>query len=294
MPMNIQELKTNKEILDYLADIKERKIESIAMDLEGEFNLHCYGEHLCLVQIYDGEKEVIIDPIKNPGLSALTELFTSRDFLKIMYDSSSDASLVHHVLGVRITSILDLRPAVALLDYEKNSLSAILEHEFQIPPTTKKKFQQYNWMRRPLSPEAVTYAMDDVRMLFKLKDRLLEKLISRNLLDLYILKNLSIQNGPMKSLDADRYKKAKGYSRLSSGRKALFKALFTAREEIARKADKPPNTVYPNHALMDLAAARNPADYPIDRSLGKGYPEHLREQLANELETVVKTHGSRK
>ena len=29
-------------------------ITSIAMDFEGEFNLHIYGEHLCLVQIFDG------------------------------------------------------------------------------------------------------------------------------------------------------------------------------------------------------------------------------------------------
>ena len=39
----------------------EKEINKIAMDFEGEFNLHSYGERLCLIQIYDGESYFIID-----------------------------------------------------------------------------------------------------------------------------------------------------------------------------------------------------------------------------------------
>ena len=41
---------------------KENNITSIAVDFEGEFNLHIYGEHLCLVQIFDGKDFYLIDP----------------------------------------------------------------------------------------------------------------------------------------------------------------------------------------------------------------------------------------
>ena len=38
------------------------KLERIAVDFECEFNLHIYGEHLCLIQIFDGLSYYLIDP----------------------------------------------------------------------------------------------------------------------------------------------------------------------------------------------------------------------------------------
>jgi ribonuclease D len=285
--MGITKLSTNTAVREYLADLEARGVSSIALDLEGEFNLHCYGEHLCLVQLFDGTREVLIDPVADGVHSAMKELFMKRDLLKIMYDSSSDSSLVHHVLNVRITSILDLRPAVALLEYEKSSLSAVLEAEFGHVGPAKKKFQQYNWMRRPLSEEAVTYAMNDVRMLFQLKDRLLQRLSRENLLDLYILKNLYVQKGPMKSLSAERWKKAKGFSRLPTERKVLFRELFEVREETARKANRPPNSVYSNRDLMDLVCASDPASVPVADRVSRSLPEQMRKELVYALNRTI-------
>jgi ribonuclease D len=51
------------EALNKLLDNWENSgVASIAVDFEGEFNLHIYGEHLCLVQIYDGKDFYLIDP----------------------------------------------------------------------------------------------------------------------------------------------------------------------------------------------------------------------------------------
>ena len=43
---------------------KEHQVTTIAMDFEGEYNLHIYGEHLCLIQIYDRTMFYLIDPFK--------------------------------------------------------------------------------------------------------------------------------------------------------------------------------------------------------------------------------------
>lgn len=291
--MEIRKLTTNHQILTYLGELKQRKQFMISLDIEGEFNLHRYGEHLCLVQIFDGIEEVIIDPLVSDNREGLTELFTERDLLKIMYDSSSDSSLIKQVLGHRIRSILDLRPAVGLLDYPANGLSAVLAHEFNFENKQKKKFQQYNWMRRPLAPEAVNYAMNDVRMLFKLKDRLFEKLQQEKLFDLYLLKNLSVQNGTIKPMDKERWKKAKGYSKLPSERKIFFQKLFQAREEIARKADLPPNSVYLNRKMMDIAYERNPETFPLDSAIRKRMDQSLKAELLEAFSLIIKEYQNR-
>ena len=284
-------LTTNQEIWEYLNLLENSGQNIIALDIEGEFNLHCYGEHLCLVQIFDGTRDVIIDPIAHPGLTMLKELFTKRDVLKIMYDSASDAALIQHVLGVRITSILDLRPAVTLLEYSGQSLSFVLDEEFNIAPVNKKKFQRHNWMRRPIPADAIEYAMNDVRMLFQLKDRLLSKLIAENLLDRYILQNLYVQNGQIKNMHKDKHKKAKGYNKLSPNRKKLFSNLFAVRENIARAANMPPNSVFPNKMLLGLCLSGKPVLNSGNSIPGKRVPENLKKELLHNFSKILQnTH----
>ena len=122
-------------------------------------NLHCYGEHLCLIQMYDQNNKILIDPLqfekKEELILALKMVFESRDMLKITYDVSGDASLLEKLYGIKFKSVLDLRPAVQILNYEKQSLTHILHEELSIPLIAKKKFQTYNWMKRPIDPEAL-------------------------------------------------------------------------------------------------------------------------------------------
>jgi len=289
--MQIRELTTNQEISEYLNELEKSGQNIIALDLEGEFNLHCYGEHLCLVQIFDGIQDVIIDPVAHPGLTMMNELFTKRNLLKIMYDASSDAALIQHLYGVRITSILDLRPAVTLLEYSGQSLSFVLEEEFSIVPVNKKKFQQHNWMRRPIPADALEYALNDVRMLFELKDRLLGKLIEKNLLDQYILQNLYVQNGEIKSMQKDKYKKAKGFNRLNAEQKKLFSNVFTARDKVAKAANMPPNSVFPNKKLMEICHTENSGISSMASDVGKRVPISLKNELLQNFTKILQDHN---
>lgn len=254
--MNVIELKNDQEIYRYLDALDERGRKVVAVDVEAEFNLHCYGEHLCLVQIFDLENEVIIDPLRLKNSGGIRRFFEKRDLLKIMYDSLGDAALLETAYGIRLQSVLDLRPAVSLLGYPKQGLAHVLCEELGIAPLNKKKFQQYNWMKRPISEAAIDYAMGDVRHLFRLKDALFDKLKARGLLDDYILQNLMLQDGAggKKSKPA-KYEKAKGYRQLDKHRQELFKTLFLVRDEFAKKLNRPPDYVFSNAKLLDLCKA---------------------------------------
>ncbi|MFY9398734.1 MAG: HRDC domain-containing protein [Desulfomonilia bacterium] len=251
--MSIIELKNDQEIHRYLDSLDEQGRKVIAVDIEAEFNLHCYGEHLCLVQVFDQENEIIIDPLRVRHGQGIKKLFEKRDLLKIMYDSSSDAALLESACGIRLRSVLDLRPAVSLLGYPKQGLAYVLEDELGIVPLNKKKFQQYNWMKRPISRAAIEYAMGDVKHLFRLKEALFDKLARSGLMDAYILQNLMLQDGSndgKKKLE--KYEKAKGYNRLGKNRQELFKEIFLARDEIAKRLNRPPDYVFSNAKLLEL------------------------------------------
>lgn len=251
--MSIVELKTDREIYDYLDDLDKHDRKMIAVDVEAELNLHCYGEHLCLIQIFDLENEIIIDPLKFRHAEAIKRFFEKRDLLKIMYDSLSDAALLDAIYGIKLQSVLDLRPAVALLKYPKQGLAHILSEELGNAPLNKKRFQQYNWMTRPLSQDAIEYAMGDVRYLFRLKDVLFEKLKNSGLLDTYILQNLLLQNGKNNNKPKlAKYEKAKGFQRLDKNQQEMFKELFILRDAFAKKINRPPDYVFSNVKLLEL------------------------------------------
>ncbi len=100
-------IESNKGLIEFRSRLHKNKIELIAMDFEGEFNLHCYGEKLCLIQIFDGERFYIIDPFPI-SREELKRTLESRA-IKLFYDASSDRMLIYKQYGIKITSILDLK-----------------------------------------------------------------------------------------------------------------------------------------------------------------------------------------
>ncbi|HNY66349.1 MAG TPA: 3'-5' exonuclease [Deltaproteobacteria bacterium] len=294
--MSIIELKTDQEIYGYLNALERNGRRIIAVDVEAEFNLHCYGEHLCLIQVFDLENEIIIDPFKFRDGDGIKTFFESRGVLKIMYDSMSDAALLE-TYGIRLQSVLDLRPAVSLLEYPKQGLAHVLSEELGIAPVNKKKFQQYNWMRRPLDKAAIEYAMGDVRHLFRLKDALFDKLNSNGLMDAYNLQNLALQDGRKDKIKLEKYEKAKGYNRLNKHRQEMFKEIFTLRDAFAKKLNKPPDYVFSNARLLELCRddIRDPAfvEQGINPRIDRSIQGEILVRFTEIVQSRLGTSGSR-
>jgi ribonuclease D len=243
---------SDKALIDYRKGLKDNGITSVALDIEGEFNLHVYGERFCLLQLYDGQQEVAVDPLA-VSRDLLKSILEDRDLLKITYDCASDRVLLAKSHGIVMNSILDLRPAVEILDFEKQDLASVLDAALGIQePGSKKRFQQYNWTRRPIESDAIAYAMQDVRHLFALKDALLEKLVRTGQLEAYILENLKRQD---RTPDVDRKPgvfRSGRHKRLSRGQKQDFQRIHDIRDRYARELDLPPDTVLANKDLFAL------------------------------------------
>ena len=286
--MNILELNTVKEVDNYFEKLLENRNKTIAIDIECEMNLHCYGEHLCLIQMYDQKNKVLIDPLKFENkddlIYVLKLVFESRDILKITYDVAGDAALIEKLYGVKFKSVFDLRPAVHLLEYEKQSLTNILHEELSTPLIAKKKFQMYNWMKRPIDPAALEYAISDVIYLFDLKDKLMEKIIANGLLDEYMLLNLKAQNKEyVPPAPEDIYKKRKGYGRLSRNGKSRYRQFYDLREKYAEKLNKSPNLLISNLDLLPLANKKVEVNNFLAKSISYRISKEDRNDFVQEL-----------
>lgn len=275
-------IETDAEFSSWMQQIREQQITTVAVDIEAEFNLHMYGEHFCLLQIFDGHQSLIVDP-QTVSVALMQEFFENRTLLKITYDSASDRALLFKNHGIRMRALLDLRPAVDLLEYEKQGLSSVLELALgKAPVEGKKRFQQYNWMRRPIDLGAIEYALGDVLSLFELKDRLLAQLTERNLMERYILENLKVQDVDPETDRKPGFLRSSRFRKLDAARQARLEALYGVRERYARDLNLPPNSVLPNRTLYDLIDGRTRLQ---DLRPGRGVARDVFDAMKREMGT---------
>lgn len=251
-------IENSRDLVALVADFAQRGIKTLAMDFEEESNLHVYGEHLCLIQLFDGSKYYIIDAwkIQNypDGTDALRYLLES-PIEKIMFDCSSDASIVRKTLKIQLRNIFDVRVIAQAFGFMGN-LTGLIERNLHIQtenPTLKKKYQRANWMKRPLSEEQLCYALDDVKYLFDLKQSLEEELKT---LPVAMQKKITVTMrhcAEQKHKDKPGWEKICNYKTLSREQKIYIRNFFIARDNLAKKANIPPTNVLEKQLIVQMA-----------------------------------------
>jgi len=231
----------------------------LAMDFEEESNLHVYGEHLCIIQLYDGKNYFIIDALAVAGTEegkALIKDLLEGPETKIMFDCSSDAAIVRKSLGIQLKNIYDIRLAAKALGFDGN-LSALIARNLGVEPESsseKKKYQKANWMKRPIPEAQLNYALNDVRYLFELKSSLEEEM-ARKLKPQEIkqLSNNMKRCASQKHKDKPGWEKICNYHMLSQTEKVYIRHFFNARDALARKANVPPTNIMHKQLIVQMA-----------------------------------------
>lgn len=273
-------ISTDRELTDYLRRLAERGARTVAIDLEGEFNLHVYGERFCLLQVYDGREEVVVDPL-TVSIPLIKTFLENRELLKIFYDCTSDRALLYKAHRIELNAILDLRPAVELLGFDRQDLKSVLDSTIGLHEEgSKKRFQQYDWTRRPIDEAAIEYAVQDVRYLFALKDVLLDRLTRSGQLDAFILENLKRQDHLPEVDRKPGIFRSTRHRRLNGAQKREFERMHVIRERYAKELDLPPNTVLSNDNLFSLARGEMA---PNELRGNRRVPDDVVRALADEI-----------
>jgi len=272
-----QYIKTDSEIQKFRHNLHSKGIKTLAMDFEGEFSLHQYGEALCLIQIYDGKDSYIIDPVKISS-SELKKLLETRDIVKLFFDAQSDRALVYKKYDIEILSVFDLADMVWILEGQARGLDAMIQKYLNITLSQKKKFQKHNWTVRPVKDEALEYALQDVLFLFRLKDALLKGITEKGLLETYLHRLVSKDN-KVKINPVPGVKRKREYKKLSKDQRLIFDRVYEVREKYAEKLNWPPNNIISNTLLFLIAMG----DQKIEDSIHAKVPRGSRSEILREL-----------
>lgn len=151
-----------------------RSFPAIAVDTEF-LRERTFHAKLCLVQVATPDQSVAIDPLAIDDLTPLSELMADVDTLKVFHACSQDMEVLNHALGVLPAPIFDTQIAAAFLGERAQCSYANLVHSF-CDVTLPKTASLTDWSRRPLAPEQIEYALDDVRYLIEAYHVIAERL----------------------------------------------------------------------------------------------------------------------
>ncbi|MBN1249612.1 MAG: ribonuclease D [Anaerolineae bacterium] len=226
--------------------------DRIAIDTESN-SLYAYREQVCLIQLSVPGTDYLIDPLALDDLSPLAPLLASRDVEKLFHAADYDLMVLRRDFGYETHNIFDTMWAARILGWPKVGLADVLATHFDVHPN--KKWQRYNWGRRPLDPQALTYAWMDSHYLLPLREIQKAELEATGrwpeAQEVFAYLENTVEVPPDED-DQKYFWRIKGAHRLRHYELQKLYQLYLWREEMAERLDRPPMKVISNRWLMRL------------------------------------------
>jgi ribonuclease D len=198
----------------------------------------------------------LIDAVAVPDLSPLAGMLADPGIEKILHDAPQDLMILARASGAPARHVFDTRLAAGFagLDSQtslQNLLAVLLG--VQLP----KGQTRTDWTARPLSPEQVDYAVDDVRHMIRAADLLREKARAAGV-EAWLDEELAELYDKAEYRDAapeNAYTRIRAAMYMPPRHLAALRELAAWRERTAREADLPRGFVAADHELVSVAQA---------------------------------------
>jgi ribonuclease D len=235
-----------------LAALAERLAAAPAIGLDTEFlRERTYRAELCLIQISDPSEAVCVDPLALADLAPLARVLTAAQTVKVMHASRQDIEVLLPTAGF-VQPVFDTQIAAALTGLPAQIgygelVRRVLGRELP------KGHTRTDWTQRPLSPEQIEYALDDVRYLLPLKSHLEEQLQQLGRSEWLRQELAELGDASGFAIDPSRaWLRVKGLRGLDGGRTRLAQELAAWRERRAVDRNRPRGWILDDAVLREV------------------------------------------
>lgn len=240
-----------------LADLAGRLTHAEWLAVDTEFvRVDTYFPRLCLVQVSDGTHTACVDMLAIAEPEPLLALLRDGKILKVLHAASQDLEILLQLKGRVPAPIFDTQIAATLLGIgDQIGYAGLVEKRLGV--AVDKSLARTDWARRPIVPEALAYAADDVRHLAQLYPALRAELEARGRLawldeDCARLVNPALYE----THPEDAWRRLKGIARLAPAEQAVAARLAAWRETEAIARNRPRKWILDDPPIYQLAQRR--------------------------------------
>lgn len=229
-----------------------RAAECFAFDTEfvGE---ETYQPKLCLIQVATRDRCRLIDPLAGLDTRPFWELVGDDAVRKVVHAGGEDLALCRRQFDVRPANVVDLQIAAGFVGIGypvslARLVGAVLGKRLHKSQTLT------DWRRRPLGPEQLKYAVEDVQHLPAAYEELMARIEARGRTHW-----LAEECGRLADVTEERgsnhqgLKRLRGTASLTRKQLAIVAAIVELRDELARKYNRPARTVLKDHLIVEVA-----------------------------------------
>ncbi|MEH6529713.1 MAG: ribonuclease D [Photobacterium frigidiphilum] len=245
------EIITTTQRLDTICD--HARTHSVVM-LDTEFvRTRTLYPKLGLIQMFDGDNLVLIDPIEIEDLTPFWDLLRDQSVIKVLHACGEDLEVFQHHAGCLPTPMIDTQLMAAFLGHGVSAGFGSLVSEY-VGVDLEKGEARTNWLARPLTDKQLDYAAADVFYLLPLYETLLEKVKAKGWMDALELECAALMQKRTKGIDLDKaYRLVKNAWQLNPKQLAVLQQAAKWRILEARKRDIALNFVVKELHIWKLA-----------------------------------------
>lgn len=160
---------------DGLAALCEAASALPAIALDTEFvRTRTYYPQLGLIQLFDGERTALIDPLTITDWAPFRDLLINTQVTKYLHAGSEDLEVFLNAFGVQPQPMIDTQILAAFCGRPLSWGFAAMVEEFTGLVIDKSE-SRTDWLARPLTDRQCDYAAADVWYLLPIADKLLEE-----------------------------------------------------------------------------------------------------------------------
>ncbi len=171
---------TTNDALHTLCDAV-RQTTAVALDTEF-VRTRTYYPQLGLIQLFDGERTALIDPLDITDWSPLQAILQDRNITKFLHAGSEDLEVFMNVFGAMPQPLIDTQVLAAFCGRPMSWGFAAMVAEYSGVELDKSE-SRTDWLARPLTSRQCDYAAADVWYLLPIAHKLMAETEQKGRLD---------------------------------------------------------------------------------------------------------------
>lgn len=270
---------------DDLAALVDRLQTAPRIGIDTEFvSEDTFHPELCLIQIATGDDLTTIDP-QQVDVTPLWKLLAEGDHVTVLHAGREELCFMLRAVDATPRRLFDVQIASGFCSNEYPAAYGSVVNRF-LGHQPLKGEQRTDWRRRPLTSSQIQYALEDVRYLLPLHDRLLHLLEKQQRTEWADVETTQWVQSVVDAQSRRDWRRVSGIGKLNSQGLAIVRELWHWRYEEAKRLNQPQRRILRDDLMVEMAKRKT---HRPDKILGiRGLQRGLLKRKVDELAACVK------
>lgn len=287
--MHYDHITTDAELADFCRDLAHAPTIGFDTEFVSE---DTYRPQLCLIQVAAGERLAVIDPLSIRDVTPFWRLIAKSEpaagYETIVHAGREELLFCLQGTSRRPANLFDIQIAAGLVGLEYPAGYGSLMFKL-LGQRSQKGETRTDWRKRPLSDRQIEYALDDVRYLAPMRDKLHAQLNKLGRLSWLTDEMAAWQDDVEATRSRERWWKTSGISGLSARSLAIVREMWRWREAESERRNCPTRRVLRDDLIIEMAKRKtaDPKQIRAVRGLERGDLQRALPKIVEAIERAL-------